>query len=137
MRRAAAQHLARAREALDRRAGHRLLTSPRALFDERRMHLCMREERMLRLTEAKLAQVRGDVTRRAAQIEALSPLSVLSRGYAMVTDGQNKQVISTVGRLREGDAVRLRFVDGQASAHITSVHPDATIKGDEYGNCKA
>ena len=137
MRRAAAQHLTRAREALDRRAGHRLLTSPRALFDERRMHLCMREERMMRLTEARLTRARGEITRRAAQIEALSPLSVLSRGYAMITDGENEQVISMVGSLHEGDAVRLRFVDGQASAHITSVHPDATIKGDEYGNCKA
>ncbi len=137
IRRATAQYLTRAREALDRRAGHRLLTSPRALFDERRMHLCMREERMMRLMEAKLTRVRGEMTRRAAQIEALSPLSVLSRGYAMVTEGENKQVISMAGHLREGDTVRLRFADGQASAHITSVHPDATIKGEEYGNCKA
>ena len=137
IRRATAQRLTRAREMLSARGAHRLLTSPVALFDERRMHLCMREERLVRLGDATLARARGDMARRAAQLQALSPLSVLSRGYAMVTDESGERVLSTASALTLGDTVHLRFADGQASADITSVCVDKTAKGDDYGNCKA
>ena len=137
IRRATAQRLTRAREMLSARGAHRLLTSPVALFDERRMHLCMREERLVRLGDATLARARGDMARRAAQLQALSPLSVLSRGYAMVTDESGERVLSTASALTLGDTVHLRFADGQASADITSVSTDKTAKGDDYGNCKA
>jgi exodeoxyribonuclease VII large subunit len=115
-------YLARAKEALDRRATHRLLTSPQALFDERRMHLCLREERLTRLSASSLDRARADMARRAAKLEALSPLSVLSRGYAMVSDTTSGNMMTRAESLVVGQTVDLRFADGTATAEITKIN---------------
>ncbi len=113
--------LTRAREALALRRSHRLLTSPQALIDERRMHLCLRDERMQRAIERLLEQKRSALGNRAARVEALSPLSVLSRGYAMVSDEQSGAVQTSAATLEVGQRVRLRFADGAATAEVRSV----------------
>jgi exodeoxyribonuclease VII large subunit len=114
------QYLTRAKEALSRRGDHRLLTSPQAMFDERRMHLCMREERLMHISSAAVERARGAMATRATKLESLSPLAVLSRGYAMVSDADG-HLKSSATSLRMGQAVRLRFADGCAMADITSV----------------
>ena len=118
------QYLARAREALDRRASHRLLTSPQVLFDERRMHLCLRDERLSRLAASALERARADMIGRAAKLEALSPLSVLSRGYAMVSDGASGRMQTSAASLSVGQTVDLRFADGRATAEIQQINTD-------------
>ena len=115
-------YLARAREALDRRASHRLLTSPVALFDERRMHLCLREERLSRLLASSLDRSRADMGRRAAKLEALSPLAVLSRGYAMIRDADSGSMIAGAASLAVGQTVDLQLADGDATAQITQIN---------------
>ena len=115
-------YLARAREALDRRASHRLLTSPVALFDERRMHLCLREERLSRLLASSLDRSRADMGRRAAKLEALSPLAVLSRGYAMIRDADSGSMITGTASLAVGQTVDLQLADGDATAQITQIN---------------
>ena len=114
------QYLARLEQAFSRRAGHRLLTSPQALFDERRLHLCMREERLDRFATSALDRARGAMSGRATKLEALSPLSVLSRGYAMVSDEEDRMK-SSANDLQAGQTVRLRFFDGVATATVESV----------------
>jgi exodeoxyribonuclease VII large subunit len=115
-------YLARAREALDRRASHRLLTSPVALFDERRMHLCLREERLSRLLASSLDRSRADMGRRAAKLEALSPLAVLSRGYAMIRDADSGSMIAGAASLAVGQTIDLQLADGDATAQITQIN---------------
>ena len=128
--RVTSQYLARARESLERRASHRLLGSPEAMFDERRMHLCLREERLGHQASAHLERARADLARRAAKLEALSPLSVLSRGYAMVGDAETGQVMTNARALTVGQTVNLRFSDGSATAEITSVQKKKKRKGE-------
>jgi len=54
------------------------------------------------------------------KLEALSPLHVLSRGYAIVEDSSGKAVTG-VSFLKKGDETSLRFSDGRASATINNV----------------
>jgi len=56
------------------------------------------------------------------QLFALSPLSVLGRGYSMVTNTSGT-VIKDAQSLREGDTVHLQFAHGKASAVIEGVFP--------------
>ena len=63
------------------------------------------------------------MAKRAAQLEALSPLSVLSRGYAMVSDTDGN-MITNAASLKVGDAVDLRFSDGSARAEITKINTE-------------
>lgn len=124
LRRVGEGYLSRAREALERRASHRLLTTPQALFDERRMHLCLREERLSRMASSSLERARADMARRAAKMEALSPLSVLSRGYAMASDTESGRMLTCASALNVGQSVDLRFSDGSATAEIKSINTD-------------
>ncbi len=62
----------------------------------------------------------------AAQLNALSPLATMSRGFVAATtpDGQ---LIASASALAEGDAVHLRFRDGVAVSRVESV----TVEGDD------
>lgn len=129
--RAADGRLSRAREALSVRQSNRLLTSPQALFDERRMHLCLRDERMQHAFDRILEQKRAALGNCAARVEALSPLSVLSRGYAMVADDTDGRMLTSAAALTVGQRVKLRFADGTVTAGIDSVGQNEQRKENE------
>jgi exodeoxyribonuclease VII large subunit len=86
------------------------------------MHLCLREERLSRLTSSSLDRARASMAERAAKLEALSPLSVLSRGYAMVSDTASGRMMTSAEALAQGQTVDLRFADGCATAEITKIN---------------
>ncbi len=122
--------LAYAREALGRRQSNRFLTSPGVLFDERRMHLCLREERLGRQAERLLELYRSHWHGRVSRMDALNPLSVLSRGYAMVTHAeQGEKTVTSVTLLKKGEQVSLRFSDGLATATVQSISPHSKQNG--------
>ena len=74
------------------------------------------EERILREKQQQLARI-------GAKMEALNPLSVLSRGYAAVSreDGMTVTKASQIG---EGDLLNIRFADGSISAKVTKGNQD-------------
>jgi len=51
------------------------------------------------------------------QLQALGPLRVLERGYAIVT--KKEKVVSSVDQVEEGDALKIRVKDGQFSTRVT------------------
>jgi exodeoxyribonuclease VII large subunit len=53
-----------------------------------------------------------------ARLEALSPMAVLSRGFAIVTDSTTGQVISKTGQTSAGQAIVIQFQDGATSATV-------------------
>lgn len=68
--------------------------------------------------EKLILQKRSALGTSAAQLEAISPLRLLSKGYAIVQQGETGDRISSASHLKEGDSVRLTFSDGTASAII-------------------
>jgi len=57
-----------------------------------------------------------------ARLQALSPLSVLNRGYSMVL-GKDGCAVKSAQEVNEGDNVTIRFSEGSAQATITKVTP--------------
>lgn len=53
------------------------------------------------------------------RLEALSPLAVLARGYAVVTRKDDGSVVSRVAQAQAGQQISIRVSDGQLSAEIT------------------
>jgi exodeoxyribonuclease VII large subunit len=88
------------------------------------MHLCLREERLSRLTASALERARAEMVNRATKLEALSPLSVLSRGYAMVSDSESGAMQTSAAALAVGQSVNLRFADGGAVAEIKQINTE-------------
>ena len=53
------------------------------------------------------------------RLHALSPLSVLDRGFSVVTTSSG--LISSAKMLRAGDDVQIRFSDGKARAKVNEL----------------
>ena len=52
------------------------------------------------------------------RLEALNPLAVLARGYAVVTRKEDGSVVSRVEQTRPGEQIQIRVSDGQINAEI-------------------
>ncbi len=74
-------------------------------------------------TRARLLAGRAALDRRAASLEALSPVAILNRGYALVFDG-NGQLITDAGRLATGDQISARLARGRVRARVTNTEAD-------------
>ena len=55
----------------------------------------------------------------AAQLDALNPLSILTRGYAVAKRGDVP--VRSVSELKTGDALRLTLSDGEADVTVTEI----------------
>lgn len=114
------ESLHRRRATLDLLASSGVLTSPEAMYTRRKEAIKALGDRMDQTILYLRTQNRQILTHLTAQLEALSPLAVLSRGYTMTQDGQGS-VITSVANLSVGDDLTLRFADGQASVAVKNV----------------
>jgi exodeoxyribonuclease VII large subunit len=127
---AAAGRLVRERKAevarLDRRLAAR---HPMALLAGAHAALKPLELRLVSAMRRGLAERRRLLARNAGSLDALSPLSVLGRGYAIATSPAGK-AIHDAREVNPGDAIDLRVHRGHIRATVVStVHADAPPQG--------
>lgn len=85
---------------------------------EARRNLLQRKEAALSATARHLLQQRqGHLRTLAGRLQALDPLAVLARGYAIATDDDGRVVTDAAG-LVAGDRLQLRFARGGASTRV-------------------
>ncbi len=70
--------------------------------------------------QKQLDEARGRLGLTAASLDALSPLGVLQRGYAIAQDAQGK-LLRDAGRVSVGDTVKVRLARGKLNTNVTSV----------------
>jgi exodeoxyribonuclease VII large subunit len=68
----------------------------------------------------RLGRCRAALAERAVRLDALSPLTVLARGYAIATKADGRAVRSAV-EVTPGESVAVRLGRGQFSARVTDV----------------
>ena len=76
---------------------------------------------------AALREARARLDGTAARLESVSPLAVLARGYALVTDPAGAAITHAAG-VKPGTRMRLRFADGEVRATADGARP-----GDRQG----
>lgn len=54
------------------------------------------------------------------RLEALSPLAVIARGYAVVTRKEDGSVVSRISQTKQGEQIQIRVSDGQLDAEIVN-----------------
>ena len=59
-----------------------------------------------------------------AQLDALSPLAILSRGYAVAWKMPEEKLLRTAAQLKKDDKLRIRFGEGGATATVDDVTPE-------------
>jgi len=99
------------------RLSHIRLRDPKQRVVEGRLRLDELIDRLHMSAQARVGKERASVAQLGGRLDAMSPLKVLDRGYAVVTDGE--RAVTTASGLSKGDAVRLRFQDGERGAVIT------------------
>jgi len=104
------------RRFLDRIAQSRIFLHPEQMIDGFRMRVADKEEKIERALSTLLTQKKNCMMQSGARLEALSPLSVLSRGYAEV--GKEGKTVQSVSGIDQGDVLDIRFSDGTVSAVV-------------------
>ena len=102
--------LARRSEALVDRSRN-LLTSRRA------------DDRIGRAVLARFAHATRGLEHRRERLSALSPDSVLSRGYSITQDAETGTVLRAASETRVGRGVRIRLASGHVGARVEDVEP--------------
>ncbi len=97
----------------------RSFASPDQFFENEKQWTDLLTHR-LRAAQADFLNIkRQKLATNAAKLDALSPLKVLSRGYAAVYKENN--IISTVQNLNIGDTVRISMSDGDLNCTVDSI----------------
>ena len=104
-------------ERLESLKNKRVLSEPSAQIDLRRMELDHIRKLLAAAEERELAAGRERFVRLTAALDAMSPLRVLTRGYAIASDREG-HTIRSVEAVRPGDRVRLTLADGRADCLI-------------------
>ncbi len=108
---------------LDAAAKSRVMTSPKYMVDDKRLYILSLSERMensaLRLIDRK----RQEFIKNTAKLEALNPMSVISRGYSAVfTDGG--VLVKSIKQVNVGDEFSFKVTDGTVLGKVISTDED-------------
>ena len=94
-------------------------------YDARRRLMAVRQGLEAQVTNlaaaahTRLLECRGALERQTASLDALSPVAILNRGYALVFDAQG-QLVKDAVRLKAGDEVSARLARGRIRARVTA-----------------
>jgi exodeoxyribonuclease VII large subunit len=90
----------------------------------RRERLVHRSDRLRALLQGAMDQRRAGLAHLAGQMEALSPLAVLGRGYALVWDEEAGALLRNATDTVEGRPLRIRLHRGVIHATVESKEPE-------------
>lgn len=93
---------------------------PGRRFERSRFEFNILSGRLSAAMTAVTEKKRDRLGRLALKLDALSPLSVLSRGYALVSDVDG-QIVRSTDTLSPGDKIRARLAKGEFEADVSKV----------------
>lgn len=105
-----------------------VLSSAAPLLNEKRMGLLYVARQLDGELNNTMRRASTDLSSVAARLEALSPLSVLSRGYGVITDAKGSTVRS-VSDVKETDEISVRMSDGTVLATVNSIQKECNENG--------
>ena len=121
----------RASQAIDKQVKHlrtelkslstrRVMQDAGAYLDDRRIELDHMRDKLAASMEAQLAQKTREQAGLAAALDAMSPLRVLMRGYAIAAQ-ESGETVRSVKQLQIGQSLRLRVSDGSAKCMVNEI----------------
>lgn len=90
--------------------------APSAALSAMREKLASNEIRLSEAMKSCFEKKKAVIGSRAAALDSLSPLKIMSRGYSLVY--KENELIKSADVLSEGDRITVRFADNEASAVI-------------------
>lgn len=93
-----------------------VLSNPVRYAEERENDLLFFEKRMESAFKINIKAAETDFTRLVSQLESLNPLSVLARGYSVVS--KDNAIVASSSQLSSGDKIEMIFADGKVNATV-------------------
>ena len=93
-----------------------------AFIDTKKDAVAAYADKAALLVNSTLGRLRERLAANSGKADALSPLSILSRGYS-VAEGNNG-VIKSVDDAKVGDEISLIFTDGRLTAEVTEINKE-------------
>lgn len=109
------------REKLSKLSKSRALTSPQNFIDDKKMLVSNLSNLLDSNMKLLLSNKKAGFSKVTASLDALNPLSVISRGYAAVYSRDGK-IVKSVKHLDKGDRLNLRVADGTILAEVMDTH---------------
>ncbi|MCC8047850.1 MAG: exodeoxyribonuclease VII large subunit [Oscillospiraceae bacterium] len=111
------------------------LKKPTAYIDQKRMDADRQRSRLIAAQEKRLGALRREQVRLAAALDALSPLRVLSRGYAVAAKPDGT-VLRSAAEAERGEMIDLTLTDGALRCRVEDIFAEAK-GGKTHGGKKA
>ncbi len=111
--------LKRERQRILRLSSSRSIIKPFEVVDRKRLMLDSVYRHMLLIHKSCMQTHRGRLQVLAGRLDALSPLTVLARGYA-VAQGEDGSLITSVKALKTGDRIKLTLAEGKCWSRFES-----------------
>ena len=132
MARAQSKELALLRRRLETLAAKRVLTDPLAVIQDKRMLLAHLQKDLGYAAAARLAGPRQRLGTLAASLDAMSPLKVLGRGFALAADSGGR-ILRRAGDVSPGDAVEVSLAEGRLDCRVERVYTEEESREREEG----
>ena len=114
----------RARMHLDSLANRRAFTHPRERLHTQEQRLDELIERAVRALRNRLSGSRKEINSLALQLDALSPLQVVQRGYTLTFQEGTATPVRAADQVNVGDSLTTYFAQGQVTSRVEHVAPD-------------
>ena len=99
-------------------SAHPALQSPVGYLEQRRKSLELLKNRLLSSETQQINTAKARYIAMTAKLDAMSPLKVLTRGYAMAQT-QDGSVLRSVTQVNSGDLITISVSDGSLTAAVT------------------
>lgn len=116
------------RTRLEKLKTKRVMTDPMAYLQDKRMELTHVQQRLGDVSGTLLSRKKERFAALAASLDAMSPLKVLGRGYAMAQNGEG-QILKSWHDVSAGDAVTVTLGEGALACRVE----DAYDTKERYG----
>lgn len=107
------------REKLNAIGKNAALYDPLYSINEKKRELVYLEDKLSSMVTSELEKNKSRVSATAGKLDALSPLRVISRGYALVE--KNGRTVTKTADLQTGDFIRIKLSDGSFSANVKEI----------------
>ena len=102
---------------LDELKKRKVLQTPMAYVDSKRAELDYMKDKFIAAADRSHSAKRREFVRLAASLDAMSPLKVLGRGYAIAADDKG-QLVRSVSNIKPDDKIRLSVSDGVIKCRV-------------------
>jgi len=103
------------------------LRDERQRLSESRARAELLEERSINLVNSKLQGAKAQWEKLGAELQNLSPLSILKKGYALCWDQKKEHLIRRIDKIEVGDSLSVSFFQGEFDCQVEALDREVVI----------